>query len=107
VGFYPGAWRGESHPLRMFYVYILKLNNGQLYTGSTGDLKRRMREHKSKKVLATSNLQPCLLVHYEAYLKESDARRREKFLKRSEGKKLLKKQIKDLLNEIFLKEKSS
>src|SRR3990167_2005559 len=86
----------------MFYVYILKLNNGQLYTGYTGDLRRRVTEHKQGKVDSTRHKQPVELIHYEAYLKDSDARRREKFLKTSEGKKYLRKQIKDLLLELDL-----
>ena len=36
---------------------------------------------------------PVELIHYEAYFLESDARRREDFLKKSEGKALLKKQL--------------
>jgi len=84
----------------MFYVYILKLGNGQLYTGFTNDLKRRVQEHQKKKVASTSKRHPIQLVHYEAYFYESDARRREKFLKSSEGKNLLKKQIRDLLSDI-------
>ena len=30
----------------MWYVYILKCNDGRLYTGMTSDLKRRLQEHK-------------------------------------------------------------
>lgn len=40
----------------MFYVYILKLNNNQLYTGFTTDLKRRVSEHKSGNSSFTSKL---------------------------------------------------
>ena len=36
-------------------------------------------------------------MHYEAYGLESDARRRERFLKTTEGKRLLKQQIRDIL----------
>ncbi len=83
----------------MFYVYILRLSNHCLYTGSTNDLKRRMKEHQSGKSEFTSKFLPLELIHYEAYKKESDARRREKYLKTSEGKKALKKQLRDLLKE--------
>ena len=81
----------------MFYVYILHLKTGALYTGSTNDLKRRLKEHQTGTMLSISKKRPLRLVHYEAYLLESDARRRERFLKKSEGKKYLKKQIRDLL----------
>ena len=84
----------------MFYVYILRMNNGQLYTGYTSDIERRMKEHDRGIVKSTSKRRPLVLIHYEVYLLESDARRREKFLKTSEGKKLLRKQIRDILNSI-------
>lgn len=31
----------------MWHVYILKTQSGQLYTGITSDLKRRMKQHRS------------------------------------------------------------
>ncbi len=82
----------------MFYVYILKLNNDQLYTGYTSDLKRRLAEHQSGHSPFTSERLPVELIHYEAYKLESDARRREHFLKTTEGKRLLRQQIRDLIN---------
>jgi Predicted endonuclease containing a URI domain len=81
----------------MFYVYILRMRNGQLYTGMSGDLRRRIGEHKQGTVSSTKNRRPLLLIHYESYLSTSDAQRREKFLKTTEGKSLLSKQIKDVL----------
>ena len=81
----------------MYYIYILKLNNNQLYTGYTSDLKRRIREHKAGQSPFTSKRLPVELIHYEAYTLESDARRREHFLKTTEGKSLLRKQIRDYL----------
>ena len=83
----------------MFYVYILLLNNNQLYTGYTADLKRRIAEHNNGKSDFTSTRLPVKLIHYEAYLLEDDARRREKYLKTTEGKRFLKQQLK----ELFLK----
>ena len=83
---------------KMFYVYILRMKNSQLYTGFTSDLKRRMKDHEYGKVKSIKLRCPLKLIHYEAYILESDARRREKFLKTSEGKKLLHKQIRDILN---------
>ncbi len=76
------------------------MNNSQLYTGFTSDLKRRIQDHDYGKVKSTRLRRPLQLIHYEAYLLESDARRREKFLKTSEGKKLLKKQLRDILHKI-------
>jgi putative endonuclease len=81
----------------VFYVYILLLSNKQLYTGFTADLRRRLTEHKNGSVEFTWNKLPMELLHYEVYMVESDARRRERFLKTTEGKRLLKQQIRDIL----------
>lgn len=86
----PSSSRGEK---LMYYVYILLLSNNQLYTGFTGDLKERIPKHKSGGVESTRNYRPLQLVHYEAYLLEADARRREKFLKTSDGKLFLRRQL--------------
>ena len=84
----------------MHYTYILLLNNKQLYTGLTSDLRRRISEHKKGKVKSTSKRLPVKLIHYEAYLIKGDAERREKYLKSSEGKYFLKQQLKLLLTKI-------
>lgn len=81
----------------MYYIYILHLANNQLYTGYTADLKRRLHEHQNGKSDFTSKHLPVKLIHYEAYALESDARRREHFLKTTEGKRLLHQQLRDLL----------
>jgi len=31
----------------MYYLYILKLRNGSLYTGITGDVKIRLQNHRN------------------------------------------------------------
>jgi putative endonuclease len=83
----------------MYYVYFLLLDNQEIYKGFTTDLKRRIGEHKIGKVSSTKNKKP-ILIHYEAYLLKTDAERREKFLKTTEGRRLLKQQLKDLLNKL-------
>ena len=80
-------------------MYILLLSNGQLYTGYTTDLNRRLLEHENGCVDSAAKRRPVELIHYEAYGRESDARRREGFLKTTEGKRLLKQQIRDILIE--------
>ena len=79
----------------MFYVYILKsLKDGNLYTGSTGDLKKRLWEHNSGLNKSTKPRRPFILIYYEACLAEDDARKRERALKK-DGRALaqLKKRI--------------
>lgn len=84
----------------MYYVYLLLLGNRQIYTGLSNNLRRRVREHESGKVRSTRKRGPVRLIHYEAYLEKSDAERREKYLKTTEGKYFLKQQIRDLLREV-------
>ncbi|MCD6550467.1 GIY-YIG nuclease family protein [bacterium] len=87
----------------MYYLYILRLKNGTLYKGITSDLRRRVKEHKFGKVKSTKHKRPLKLIHYEAYLLKSDAERRERFLKTTEGRRLLKLQLKDILRKLCSK----
>ena len=66
----------------MFYVYILKSGkDGKCYIGSTNDLRNRLKLHNRGKVYSTQNRRPLVLIYYEAYLSEKDARKREQMLK--------------------------
>ncbi len=80
----------------MYYVYILQLNNGNLYKGFTSDIRIRLLQHKKGKVKSTQYKFPKL-IHYECYLLESDARRRERYLKTTEGRRFLRQQLRDLI----------
>jgi len=83
----------------MFYVYVLKSKkDGKCYIGSANDLKRRLEEHNSGKVVSTKNRRPLMLVYYEAFRSEKDARRREQTLKNyGQGITNLYKRISDSL----------
>ena len=93
------TWRKATYRI-MYYIYILLLSNKQVYTGFTATLRKRIQQHKVGSVKSTKLRRPVKLIHYEAYLKESDARRREKYLKTTEGKRFLKQQIRDLLDDL-------
>ena len=79
----------------MFYGYVLRSEkNDELYIGSTNDLKRRMRQHQEGHVVSTKARRPFLLVYYEAYASEADARMRETRLKdRGQARRQLKERI--------------
>jgi len=82
----------------MYVVYVLiSLKDRQLYVGYTNDLRRRLDEHLSGKSPATKHRLPMKLIYYESYLKWTDAKRREVYLKGGNGKKQLKVQIQDTL----------
>lgn len=82
----------------MFYVYVLiSKNNGKMYIGYTGNLKERMLKHKRKGVHTTSRMGEITLLFYESFYSEVDARRREKYLKTTKGKRALKLMLKESL----------
>jgi putative endonuclease len=84
----------------MFYVYVLKSDkNGEIYIGYTGNLKRRLIEHNQGLNLSTKRYMPWKIVYYEACLEESDAKRREVYLKTTQGGRLLKLRLKDYFNK--------
>ena len=67
---------------RQYYVYIMTNRSGTLYTGVTGDLERRMYEHKRKLVEGfTKRYNIDMLVHYEATGDINEALTREKQIK--------------------------
>jgi len=66
----------------MYHVYLLQSKkDNKLYTGYTDDLKRRLNEHHNGLVQSTKSRRPLKLLYYEAYNKESEARKREGKLK--------------------------
>lgn len=82
----------------MFYLYILQSRkNKELYIGYTADLKRRILEHNQGLNFSTKRYIPWEIIYYEACKEESDAKRREKYLKTTQGNRLIKRRIKDYL----------
>jgi putative endonuclease len=77
----------------MWYVYILKMTDGEYYIGSTNDLKRRMEEHAAGREISTKWRLPVTLEAYIAVKSEETARHLEKYLKTSSGKATLRKRI--------------
>ena len=79
----------------MFYVYVLKsCLGGNLYTGHTADLRKRLEEHNSGKVASTRGRVPFELVYYEASRNLQDAIRRERYLKTTYGHRYVRNRLK-------------
>jgi len=66
-----------------------------LYIGYTSNLKARLQKHNRGINFSTKNKIPWQLIHYEAYHNPDDAMRREKYLKTSQGSRLLKRMLKE------------
>ncbi|MCX6933033.1 MAG: GIY-YIG nuclease family protein [Verrucomicrobia bacterium] len=76
------------------YVYVLRsLADGNFYVGYTSDLKRRIAEHHAGRVPSTAKRLPIDLVYYEACRTQTDATKREKYLKTAWGKRYIKSRL--------------
>lgn len=92
-----GGRLDSLYNLIMYYVYVLQVSNGNTYTGSTSDIKKRLLYHQKGKVPSTKPYRPLKLLYFEAYSSKKDALRREKYLKTGDGRKKIKKQLKHTL----------
>ncbi len=78
----------------MWYAYVLRSRkNGRLYTGSTNDLARRLREHERGKNRYARHAGPFDLVHVEEFETRLAARRRERTLKSGQGRAFMKERV--------------
>ena len=65
--------------------------------GYTTDLRKRLKEHNQGLNQSTKPYRPWKLIYYEACLDREDAKRREDYLKTSQGQRLLKRRLKEYL----------
>jgi len=73
-----------------FYVYVLEsLKDGKRYIGYTDNLKKRTEEHKKGLSFSTNPGLPFKLIYFEGCLNQDDAKRREEYLKSTQGRRLL------------------
>lgn len=77
----------------MYYVYILKCNNGTEYVGCTNDLKERIERHQRGYNTATKDRLPIRLICYTVFSDKYIAYNFEKYLKSGSGRAFLKKHL--------------
>jgi putative endonuclease len=72
----------------MHYVYLLRslANPAQTYTGSTSDLKQRLRQHNAGQSTHTTKYKPWQLTLYFAFSDRTAAERFERYLKSGSGR---------------------
>ena len=81
-----------------FYVYLLQSKTSdEMYVGYTANLIRRVKEHNLGLNQSTKHHKPWRLIYYEGSRNRSDAKRRETYLKTSQGGRLLKRRLKEYL----------
>ena len=77
---------------RMFfhYTYVLEsLKDGERYIGYTNNLRKRLEEHNKGKNFSTKFRLSFRLIYFEACINEKDAKRREGYLKTTQGRRFL------------------
>jgi predicted GIY-YIG superfamily endonuclease len=77
----------------MYYVYFLRLSNGDVYVGSTNNLRARVKRHADGQVPSTRGYLPCSLLTYVAVSDEPTARRLEQYFKSGSGKAFARKRF--------------
>jgi len=82
----------------MFYVYVLRSETDfGFYISYSANLKKRFSEHVAGTSFATSDRRPWRLIYYEAYLNQTDALGRERYLKSGAGRRFLTTQLRHYL----------
>ncbi len=81
----------------MFYNYVLqsKKDKSHIYIGYTEDLRNRFIKHNQGLNKSTKPYIPWKLIYYEACINEQDSKRRERYLKTTQGRRLLKRRLKE------------
>ena len=77
----------------MWYVYFLRLTNGDVCVGSTNDLRRRVASHQRGEVASTKAYLPVKLLSYVAVGDEALARSLERYFKTGSGKAVASKRF--------------
>ncbi|MFK4131167.1 GIY-YIG nuclease family protein [Pseudomonas luteola] len=81
-----------THPLRPWFVYLVRAENGSLYCGISDDPQRRFKAHQQGKGARFFHSSPAkALVYTEPCVDKSAALRRERAIKK------LKKNIKEAM----------
>jgi putative endonuclease len=88
----------------MHYIYVLRsIADDGFYIGYSANLRKRFRQQSQSDSFATSYRSPWKLIYYEAYLEQTDALGRERYLKSGAGRRFLKSQLKEYLTKHPLK----
>lgn len=82
----------------MHSVYILhSAKDSNLYIGYTTNIAQRFQAHNTGSVLSTKARRPLKIIFIETFTHKFDALRRERYFKTNEGKKMLKRILRETL----------
>lgn len=83
-----------------YYVYVLRsYKDGDLYIGFTNNLKKRLEEHNKGSNFSTKPRRPLNLIYFEGCKNINDAKRREHYLKTTQGRRFLGLRLKEYTHE--------
>lgn len=77
----------------MWYVYILKCDDGKNYTGCTSNMDGRLKRHQDGYVEYTKSRLPVELICYTAFKDKYKAYDFEKYLKSGSGRAFAKRHL--------------
>ncbi|MFH1822102.1 MAG: GIY-YIG nuclease family protein [Patescibacteria group bacterium] len=77
-----------------YYTYIIKSQKTcKLYIGSSGDLRKRIKDHNKGTTKSTKSGIPWVLIYYEAHRSKSLAIKAERHYKTGQGRRQIKKKL--------------
>ena len=68
-----------------------------MYVGYTKNIQQRLAAHREGLARTTRLRGPIKLLYVECYIHDTDARKREKFLKSGRGREVIRKQLHNTL----------
>lgn len=74
------------------YILISKVAR-KTYVGHTNDLERRLEEHNGGKSIFSKRYKPWMIIYKETFNNETDAIKKEKYLKSAAGRRWIKKNL--------------
>ncbi len=77
----------------MWYVYLLRCNDGPIYTGCTNNLEDRLRRHLKGEIHYTCTRLPVTLITYVTFTDKYKAFDFERYLKSGSGKAFCQKRL--------------
>lgn len=87
---------GSTTPNKYYIVYVLEsLKDKKRYIGLTTNLKKRIKDNNLGKSFSTSFRKPFKLIYAELCLNLEDAKRREHYLKTTQGRRFLVKRLRN------------
>lgn len=91
---------GGTTSKKLYWIYVLlSLKDEKRYIGFTNNIHKRLQEHWKGEVFSTQYRRPLVVIYVEGCTNESDARRREKYLKTTDGRRFLAKRLKSYYAE--------